>query len=446
MPRYQVTLDGKTFIVEGDRPPTEDEARTAFAAYTPPKDSTPAAQPEARSVRGFLGNLASSAGNFVKDTVTGIPTMAKAAGHLAVAGINPAYKDMLVGQLAPQLPGALKAAGEGLKNRYGGMEQIKNTLYTDPVGVLSDASMVLDPAMVATKAGGFAKAANVLGKASEATNPLRLAGRMIEPVTHAGANAVVRGTLRAPAAVRGDFGGSKKIADAVLKDRVFSEASAGRKLDTSVSQADKMLAEAEAAGVAGVPRRDVARSVLGEPKEIATLDTKLGEAPNTSLMDTAKGITRNNPREIPLTEAQTMKRRAQARAYEAGVDNQTVKKAAETAKAKSLRAGIEARVPGVGPVNERSQRLLGSKLAFGAAEDRPRNMNTMLSILGGGAGFAGAGPAGAVLLPALMKAADSPRAGALAGIALNEAGKLPNTRAANRAALLARLFGTQEEE
>lgn len=43
MPRYQVTLDGKTFVVEGDRPPNEAEARAALSSYKPPE---PAAAPE----------------------------------------------------------------------------------------------------------------------------------------------------------------------------------------------------------------------------------------------------------------------------------------------------------------------------------------------------------------------------------------------------------------
>jgi len=162
------------------------------------------------------------------------------------------------------------------------------------------------------------------------------------------------------------------------------------------------------------------------------------------LDDTAKAIFRENPSDIALTDAQNMKRRAQTLAFEAGADNNSIKKAAEKAKAQALRAGIETRVPQVKPVNERSQELLGAQKAFSAAEDRPRALTNFLSILGGGAGFAGGGPAGAALVPLLMKAADSPRAGALAGIGINELGRGANS-AAFRKALLARLLGQEQE-
>jgi hypothetical protein len=242
-----------------------------------------------------------------------------------------------------------------------------------------------------------------------------------------------------------DFGGSKAVADAVLKDRVYSEASAGRKLDRSVAQADQMLADAQAAGTSGVPRRAVADAVMGAPQDTAKLRTRLGVPDQTGdLLDTAKGILRNNPSEIPLTDAQSMKREAQALAYEAGTDNQTVKKAAEIAKAKALRSGIEDRVPEVGPVNDTSQRLLGSKLAFGAAEDRPRALTNFLSVLGGAGGFAGAGPAGAAAVPLLMKAMDSPRAGAMAGISVDAIGRALSAPPTMQSALLARLLGQDQ--
>jgi hypothetical protein len=442
-----VTLDGKTFVVEGDRPPSEDEARAAFQAYEPPKAQEQAPAPEERSVGGFLGNVASSGGRFIKDTVTGAADLAKFTGSRILSEIDPDRKvlqNMRDREMAEKAPEIASALGTAAKNRYGGMEQIKNTLYTDPVGIASDISTLLMPAKAGLKAGGFTKLAKAAGAVSEATNPMRALGAVVEPMTHGAAQTIVRGTLRPPAAVREDFGGAKGVANAVLKDRVFSEASAGQKLDTSVAKADQMLADAQAAGAAGVPRIDVARSVLGGPKDTAKLRTRLGVPDQTGdLTETAKAIYKNNPRDIALTDAQAMKREAQALAYEAGADNQTVKKAAEIAKAKALRSGIEAKVPAVGPVNERSQRLLGSKLAFGAAQDRPRALTNFLSLLGGAGGFASGGPIGAAAVPLLMKAMDSPRVGALTGIGINELGKGINAKSLRQAALMARLRGQE---
>lgn len=459
MPRYQVTLDGQTFVLDGDHPPSEQEARTAWASHQQSNTAAPSPAeptPEGRSVGGFLGNVASSGGRFLKDTATGLVDAAKFIGDIA-PGSNPT-RAMARAEQAKDVfrnaPRMVSAAGSALKNRYGGLEQMKNTLYTDPVGVASDLSTVLMPAKAGLKAGGFAKLAKVAGAAETATNPIAWAGKVAGPLAHGTARTIVRGTLRPPAAVRADFGGAKGVADAVLKNRVYSEASSQQKLTDSVATADKMIADAQAAGVPGVRRVDVARSVLGEPRQLAQMDQRLGitsqsmhgaPVPLTQgLDDTAKAIFRENPSDIALTDAQNMKRRAQTLAFEAGADNNSIKKAAEKAKAQALRAGIETRVPQVKPVNERSQELLGAQKAFSAAEDRPRALTNFLSILGGGAGFAGGGPAGAALVPLLMKAADSPRAGALAGIGINELGRGANS-AAFRKALLARLLGQEQE-
>lgn len=424
----------------------QDMAKAMDEIHAPTTQAAaPAASGDERSLGGFLGNVATSGGRFVRDAASGLVDMGMLAGKgmLAASGDTGRGAELVSGAagLARNAPRMLSVAGSALKNRYGGLEQIKNTLYNDPVGVAADVSMLLDPAAGLAKAGGLAKTAGALSRGAELTNPMRAIGSAIEPVTHGIANTAVRATLRAPANVRSEFGGGKAIADAVLKDRVYSSAGAQRKLSASVAEADNMLAAAQAAGTPGVPRIAVARSVLGEPKATAQLRTRLGVPDQTpDLTGTAKAIFHNNPSQIPLTDAQAMKREAQKLAHEANTDNLSIKHAAETAKAQALRAGIEARVPAVAPVNERSQRLIGSQRAFEAAEDRPRSLNTMLAIGAGGIGYGAGGPSGAAVMSALMKAADSPRLGALTGIGVNEFGRGMNAQSLRKAALVARLL------
>lgn len=494
---------------------------------------------EERSLSGFLGNVANSGGRFLRDTATGLWDTAKFAADV-MPGAPVGRQMARAGQLRTALtsaPQIASAAGSALKNRYGGVEQIKNTLYTDPVGVMADVSTVLQPAAWAAKAGGLAKTAAGLSKAANVTNPMTAIGGATQAATWPVARAVVRGTLRAPAAVRDDFGGGRGVADAVLKDRVYSEASAERKLQQSYRQADQMLADAEATGTPGVSANVMADALSGKPTQTANARVELGLDPGSAVTDrrarilaqhttperpgTGPTVTRteaapdsvdaavratnelgserarmiptsvlggDNPaavraaqqlgpqanlvprrllgesqfparettiggtagtpaqvRDIPLTRAQTLKREAQGLAFEAKKNNQSLEQQINNTIARSLREGIEARAPAVGPVNERSQRLLGSKLAFQAAEDRPRALTNFLSILGGGAGFAGGGPVGALALPALMKAADSPRLGAMAGIGINEFGRGMNAKTL-RAAVLARLVGDVPDE
>lgn len=66
------------------------------------------------------------------------------------------------------------------KNRYGGVENIKNTLYNDPVGVAADVATVALPAGKALQGAGAATKTAGLTKAG---TTLIKAGEMIDPVT-----------------------------------------------------------------------------------------------------------------------------------------------------------------------------------------------------------------------------------------------------------------------
>lgn len=409
-----------------------------------------------KSVGGFLSNVATSGGQFLKDTAEGGIGLVKGAYAMSRA-MNDPQEAMRQGQALTETvkraPEIVKGIGSALNKRYGSLDAIGNTLYTDPVGVASDISTILMPAKAGLKAGGFAKAANVVHGISEATNPLRAVSAVAEPILHGAANAVVRTTLRPPAAVRADFGGSKAIADAVLKDRVFSEATAQEKLTASVAEADRRLREAQALGAPGVPRRTIADAVVGAPMDTANVRLRTGDlkaaADKRKLMQSAKQVLRENPQEIPLVDAQAQKRSAQKTAAEAGAKLKTIKQEGEAAKAAAYRAGIENVVDnpalpqwmrneyGVSDVNQRSQRLLGSQKAFAAAQDRPRALTNFLALMTGtGAGI----PAAAGL-----KAMDSPRLGALAGIGINSVGQGLNAETTRKLALLMRLLGEAPE-
>lgn len=68
--------------------------------------------------------------------------------------------------------------GAALKDRYGGWENIKNTMATDPVGVLADV------ATVAVPAGGAA--ARLPGMAGDIGRVVQTAGKIADPLTAAG--------------------------------------------------------------------------------------------------------------------------------------------------------------------------------------------------------------------------------------------------------------------
>jgi hypothetical protein len=67
---------------------------------------------------------------------------------------------------------------DNIKQRYGGSENVKHTLATDPIGVLADASALLSGgAGAVAKLPGAAKFAAGVSKAADLSNPLLIAGK-----------------------------------------------------------------------------------------------------------------------------------------------------------------------------------------------------------------------------------------------------------------------------
>lgn len=110
--------------------------------------------PEDKTVSGFGSNLVDSAVEFGKDFVQlPIDAISMAAGG---STNNPS----MAGIQALTTEQGREALGQYYKERYGGVENFQDTLYEDPVGVLSDLAMFAMPASVAKNA---AKAAQKVG-------------------------------------------------------------------------------------------------------------------------------------------------------------------------------------------------------------------------------------------------------------------------------------------
>lgn len=172
-------------------------------------------RPEKKSLQGFVNNVGTSGVN-----------LAKGIGESAINVLNPDLeKNTLVnlGKTIYDTGGAIgnaitgtkvpennkfKQIADFYKTRYGGLENIGNTLYNDPVGAAMDVSMLAGGAGGLLKAGGLEGAANVAGKVSEFTNPLNavtkplgMARKAISPMAAdasktldaAGENALTRG-------------------------------------------------------------------------------------------------------------------------------------------------------------------------------------------------------------------------------------------------------------
>lgn len=126
-------------------------------------------QPEPKSLGGFANNVVQSGGNFLgglAQTVLHPVDTAKNLGKVGIGAVEkvvPGVKDVVGRDYTPNAD----AVGQFYKERYGGLDKIANTAYTDPVGMASDASALfglgeLLPGKVGQAAGAISRVTNPL--------------------------------------------------------------------------------------------------------------------------------------------------------------------------------------------------------------------------------------------------------------------------------------------
>lgn len=348
----------------------------------------------------------------------------------------------------------LNMAGEVVKNNPVGMAAAGNTMMREmPEGVLPTLGALgggmlgnVPGAAVGAAVGGALERgakerpvtlSNVAmdaasGAAGQAAGPI--IGRLVRGGARMAGRTLVRGAVRPSAALKREFGGGRAIADTILDEATPTSGVAGLRLDQSARALDDLIAGATptATPIQAAELLDDLTPVV----ERATMRGRLGMAVDDPLEQLAR-MERANPNGIRLNDAQDLKREAQgvaSRVYKARAMGQDVNNiSAETneAVASGLRRAIEKRVPEAGPINQRTQRLMGAERALREAEDRPNAMANMLALLAGAKN-----PAAGVALRSL----NSGRIGSAAGIAIDRAGQVVGNPTVNRAAVLAALL------
>ena len=165
-----------------------------------------------------VGDVASqAASNFIpstlqygKDVITPLLDPIGTAQSLGQLGLG-IIQLAIPGEQANE--GTAKAVGAYFANRYGGIENLKKTIASDPAGFLGDASVLLTGgASIAGKVGPLTKTAQKVKTVGQNIDPIvgssNLAGKVVAPVlgttTSAGKTAV--NTAYAAGQVGGDQG------------------------------------------------------------------------------------------------------------------------------------------------------------------------------------------------------------------------------------------------
>lgn len=167
--------------------------------------SKTASQPKS-SWKELPANFLPSAGKFVGDITQAIAHPIETVKGLGNIALGAAQKAIPGEQGKEQYADAV---GQFFKNRYGGLDKLKETIINDPVGFASDLGTVLTGGgAIASKVGTVSK----LGKVAEVGNIINKAGKAIEPLsavtkaTGSVLNKATAGKTLAPFAKRIDTG------------------------------------------------------------------------------------------------------------------------------------------------------------------------------------------------------------------------------------------------
>lgn len=182
---------------------------------------TPAEQ--GYSLAGFGENLKSSAGSFLENLVHPITHFGETVTGLKNLGLGVGEK-LLPGEQEHEK--YANAAGQFYADRYGGLEKIQKTLYTDPVGAAADVSMLFGGAsMLPGKIGKIA------ATASELTNPLNAIMKPLAAGGRAVAEATMVQALKPGLKLRQNYGGSRNIARTALDEGIVASDKGLGKID-----------------------------------------------------------------------------------------------------------------------------------------------------------------------------------------------------------------------
>jgi hypothetical protein len=406
------------------------------------------AQPEGKSVSGFIGNAISSTGKLLKDTVTGAADLGKFAVTESglLGGGAQALQRTRIGEAMLDAPQIAKAAGGAVKDRYGSLGKAGETLYNDPAGVAADLSAVLTGGAAA--ASRAPRIAGVLGKAAAATNPMQV----MKPIAKAaeyGAAGAIRPMLAPPTALVRQQRAPLEIERTALRQGAVTERGAGKKLKTATAKTDEAAARATASGAKS--SRDDMTQFPKTLKEIEDVTPNIKELDDLAAfeMDAKASL----PKELTPDEL-LRKRRAQDRAVdksyraeEKGGYIRGVKDKGQKEIADNMRTEFRNVVPDAAESDDLARRLGMVRGSLENANTRPKSIPMGGALFGMGTGAALGGPVGAAagagfgagrLFPQLPLAIASPGVRGLAATTGPEA-----QQALLLAALIARLNGEQ---
>ena len=440
-----------------------EQAQTAGRTFSDVPTGPPAPDPDTpwgEAIKESISNIKPSAIRFGKDIETAVTNPVQtieSLGNLVFGAIDAALPDPTTSPSLddPDAPGqdreTLVTAREQraeqgdllighFKNRYGSVEGFKQAIAKDPVGVLADATFVLNPVgggvkLVGTvgkvigeasKAGKLARAGELLAKTGEV---VQTAGRTADPIRLAGKAA--SGTFRLipkPTPV-GLFQRAAKFSTALPQDvrQRMIQLALDERLMPTINGVDKLrgqineIAQRVTTLVDDATETGTKIRVARLFKEFTKLekDAKLSGLPATQLKQlnrVRQQISAANKKSLSVADAQTLKQNIYAdlqKTYNSVTEQPAAVKAQQSV-ARAAKEAIEGLIPEIKQLNARQGARLELVQSLERAANRISNNDvaglrltspaTAGGVAGGGAGLAAGAAVGVLEFPRVKSA------------------------------------------
>jgi len=367
---------------------------------------TSAAKP-GKSVGKFIGNAYESGKNLIggiAEAVTSPLQTAQGIGKLALGTVgNAAALVNPESDLFSEYRGASQAFGDMYAQRYGGIDNLLQTLYEDPFGVAADvasltglaggglgvASKAAQGAGLGRTAGALAKGAKVANIAAQATDPISLMQRAGVATGNAairGANAVKNSGVAErlyqsalkPSLAKKNLPSIQDQIATGLREGIPVSKQGAEKIAQNINElkdiSDAFIKEATIKGV-GVNPGNVTKRLDSLTKRYSQQVNPIADikAINQVRAEFEDVMRKSNINEMPASLAQEIKRNTYKTLRKKYGEETLARYEAQKALARGLKEELATAIPELSPVNARMSDLLGLQKQMEKAVSRISN-------------------------------------------------------------------------
>jgi hypothetical protein len=349
----------------------------------------------------FLENVGNSTGNYIKDmtsiihspkqTVEGLRNVINGVGYKT--GLFPEHKDA-----EPYAD----AAGQYYKDRWGGIDNIGNTLWEDPVGGVADFAGLLT-------LGGAAPGMAKIGKAGRVIDPANLmakgVGKGIGELTKGLSTKLHTGAVKpsTPKNMRRRANILQQMKDDKLKLNQGGIDKLQQKLDISQAKQQALIDPHADVTVPSAPIFDKAQAYLNKLFGDPAVDWKIVEGAQAELDKFREQMFYTNGSEISLPELQKYKvTHSKNTVYDAAEGKHSagnIGLKVRNLMANSAKKTLEKKIPGLEKVNKKYKLRMDARQTLESAANRvaKHKLLSLSSAMLGAAGVATGGSGGDIV-------------------------------------------------